>query len=90
MGTFNTTWEDEENNRSVSFSVSYKHGNDTTEIIDVTPASISFRCPQSGEVQRSIRIHTAAGRNMLANQIRSSNRWDGLVGEIQGNKLASA
>lgn len=90
MGTFTANWEDEENNRCVSFSINYEIENDGVEITNVTPQMISFRCPQTGDIQRTIGIHTEAGHKMVAGQIRRSEHFAGLSNQIRERQLVAS
>ena len=88
MGTFNASWEDDDNNRQVAFSVGYALENDRVEITSVTPTKVSFVCPNSGEITRSIGIHTAHGRDFLASKIRQSAELTRVEQEINDSMTA--
>ncbi|HMO15239.1 MAG TPA: hypothetical protein PKD64_13905 [Pirellulaceae bacterium] len=66
------TWEDEENNRHIQFSVTYSTENGNVEIQSITPEKISFVCPETNTCTRSIGIWTETGRNLVAQAIRKS------------------
>lgn len=74
MGTFLATWEDEENNRNVQFSVNYRTENSNVEIVNVTPVKISFTCPETNTCVRSVGIHTESGRRHLAQRFLNSDK----------------
>ena len=76
------TWEDETCNRQVQFSIDYSAENGTVEINAVTPQKVSFVCPDSNSVLRSIAVHTRAGRDMLAGQFRNSSAFAELISRI--------
>jgi len=82
MGSYIATWEDEENNRQIQFSVEYTAENGTVEIAKVTPTKVSFICPESNTCLNSVRVHTATGRTMLANHFRSKGNFGRLALEI--------
>lgn len=88
MGVFNASWEDEENNRTVAMSVGYKVESDTVVIESVTPRSVAFHCPTSGNLLRKIGVHTEAGRKLLARQYSDHVGHDRLAGEINSSLLA--
>ncbi len=74
MGTFLATWEDEENNRNIQFSVDYRTENSNVEIVNVTPVKISFTCPETNTCVRSMGVHTETGRRQLAQRFLSSDK----------------
>ena len=75
-------WEDEENNRNIQFSMEYSVENGSVNIFNVTPTKVSFICPESNTVTRSISVHTDAGRELLANKIKNSGQLDSIATEI--------
>ena len=92
MNNINATWEDEENNRHVQFSVEYTIENGRVEIHAVAPSKISFVCPQTNTVNRVINIHTDGGRRMLERQLVAAGQIEALATEIAGREglLATA
>ena len=58
MNTMLGQWEDEENNRQVQFSIDYTIEDSSIEIKSVTPNKVSFVCPESNTVVRTIGVHT--------------------------------
>ncbi len=82
MGTYTATWEDEDNNRQIHFSVDYSTKNGAVEITNITPTKVSFICPDSNTCLRSVRVHTAAGRQLLAEHFRSHGNVERLSEEI--------
>ena len=91
MGTYNATWEDEDNNRLVLFSVDYTTENGSVEIASMTPTKVSFVCRESKTCTRSIGVHTNAGRDLLAKQFAKSGRISELAAEVAARtELAAA
>ena len=80
MKTTLCTWEDETSNRNIQFSVEYSIENGAIAINTVTPQKVSFIT--DGTVERSVGVHTDAGRILLAEQFRNSPAWDKLPGAI--------
>jgi hypothetical protein len=90
MGIYNASWEDEENNRSITMAVGYKVEADNVVIEAVTPQSVAFRCPTSGEIIRKIGVHTQSGREMLARQFSLHVGLDRLAAEVNQSLLTAA
>ena len=88
MGVYFASWEDEENNRKIAMSVGYKVEADTVVIESVTPKSVAFHCPTSGNLLRKIGVHTEAGRKLLARQYSNHVGLDRLAAEINTTLLA--
>ncbi len=82
MGSYHATWEDEENNRHIQFSVDYTAENGSIEIQAVTPSQISFICPQTNTCHRAVGVHTKTGRSLLAKHLRAKADMDRLANEI--------
>ena len=80
MKTTLCTWEDETSSRHIQFSVEYSIESGAIAIKTVTPHKVSF--VTEGTVERSVGVHTDAGRNMLAEQFRNSPAWAKLPGAI--------
>ncbi len=92
MSSTIATWEDEDTNRHIQFSVEYTIENDRVEIGNVTPNKVSFVCPTSNTVTRAIGVHTNSGRSHLVDQIRTAGKIETVVNEIANREglLASA
>ncbi len=80
--SYETTWEDEDCNRNVQFSIAYSIEDSEVTIAEVTPTAVSFLCPESKEVIRTIGVHTAKGRQFLVDQFLTAGRSEKLVGDI--------
>lgn len=88
MGIANVTWEDEENNRHVEFSVAYAVENKALTIREVTPKSVAFLCNQRTNTVRSIGVHTSTGRKLLAQQFKQSSQFETLAKQISDQNTA--
>ncbi|TWU21254.1 hypothetical protein [Bythopirellula polymerisocia] len=75
MHTIETNWEDEENNRHVSFAVQFTRKENAVEIQSITPKQVTFLCPQSNAPLRSIGVWTEKGRQLLAQQFQASGHF---------------
>lgn len=82
MGIANVTWEDEENNRQVEFSIAYAVENRELKIREITPKAVAFLCNQRIQLVRSIGVHTSAGRRMLAQQFKQSGQFAAVTKQI--------
>ncbi len=82
MGSYHATWEDEENNRQIQFSVDYTAENGSIEITAITPSKISFICPETNTCHRAVGVHTQGGRSLLAKHLRAKAELDRLANEI--------
>ena len=78
MNSMIASWEDEENNRQVQFSVDYSIENNEIDIVNVTPRQVDFTC----ENTNSIGVHTTKGRAHLAEKIQKSGRLAAVKNEI--------
>jgi hypothetical protein len=87
MNSCQATWEDEENNRRVELVVNYRLDATRVEINDVTPTRVSFVCPTSGNVTRSIGVWTNGGRRVLGRQLKASGRINSLKEEIASGRV---
>lgn len=85
MHTIETNWEDEENNRHVSFSVAYSRQDDAIEITAVTPRQITFLCPDSNAPVRTIGVWTDKGREILAGQLHKSGHLSTIEKQIEAS-----
>ena len=81
--SYQANWEDEENNRQVELVVNYRLDQTRVDISDVTPTRVTFLCPQTNKQLRSVGVHTAAGRQLLARQVAAAGRLATLP---QGNR----
>jgi hypothetical protein len=88
MGIANVTWEDEENNRQVQFSVAYAIENEALTIREVTPQSVSFLCSERAAPIRSIRVHTATGRRVLVRQFKQSPQFASVARQLTERQSA--
>ena len=87
MKSFQATWEDEENNRSVELVINHRLDAKRVEISDVTPTRVTFLCPTTGAPVRSIGVWTDGGRRVLARQVEKAGRLATIPQEIAGSKL---
>ena len=83
MKSHEITWEDENCNRHVQFSISYLIEDEAVKITEVTPTKVSFTCPETKTVKRSIRVHTETGQQLLANHFANSGQLDAISKEIE-------
>lgn len=91
MHQFLATWEDEENNRQIQFTVDYIVENREMVVTGFSPRKVSFVCPETNTCLRSIGIHTDSGREALAERIRTSAQVTELVSEFaRQNNMAVA
>ena len=90
MNSCQSVWEDDETNRKVELLVDYSQNDAGVTIGEITPIKVTFLDPATKATIRSIGVWTKAGRAMLANQFRSTERIAGLQQEIASGGLASA
>ena len=90
MSTMVTSWEDEENNRSVELSVAYRLEDDRLEILEITPTAVTFVDPVTNEQVRSIGVWTEKGRQHLIAKYEAEVGLDKLRNEIEEGLLATA
>ena len=88
MNSTLVTWEDEDNNRQIQFSVDYSSESGAVEIEKVTPEKVSMVCPDTNTCLRTIGVWTDAGRNHLANKFRQSTALQQLKSTL-GSHLGS-
>jgi hypothetical protein len=88
MGMTSVTWEDEENNRQVEFSLAYAIENQEVTIREITPKAVAFLSAQQVAPVRSIGVHTQAGRQMLARQFKKSRQYANLTKQIASQNCA--
>lgn len=75
-------WEDGENHRQIQFSVEYSIENSTVVLDRVTPVKVTFICPESNTVLRSVGVHTDKGAAILRGQLAASGKLEELAHEI--------
>jgi hypothetical protein len=85
--SYQANWEDEDNNRHVELVVNYRLDQTRVDISDVTPTRVTFLCPQTNKQLRSIGVHTATGRQLLAQQVAAAGRLATLPQEIADGQL---
>ena len=85
--SYQANWEDDENSRQVELVVNYRLDQTRVEISDVTPTRVNFLCSKSGKQTRSVGVHTASGRTLLARQIEAAGRLATLPQEIADGRL---
>ena len=90
MGMQSICWEDEENNRLVEFQVAYEVLEGQVKIESVTPNTVTFVEPATGEVVRKIGVHTEKGRALLTRQYDYHVGIDRLHAQISNGLLQTA
>ncbi len=75
-------WEDGENHRQIQFSIEYSIENSAVVLDRVTPVKVTFICPDTNTVLRSVGVHTDKGVSMLRNQLVQSGKLEELTIEI--------
>lgn len=76
MGSFQASWEDEENNRRVDLVVDYRIAAGQVEIASVTPQRVYFSKSRAAEPFRSVGVWTEKGRQLLAAQAKAAGFVD--------------
>jgi hypothetical protein len=66
------TWDDENGNRQIQFSVEYKIESGNVDVQKVTPQKVTFICPETNSCIRSIGVWTEGGRRLLAEKFSNS------------------
>ncbi len=89
MNSTLATWEDEENNRHIHFSVNYTTEKGEVEIQSITPEKISFVCPDTNTCTRAIGIWTETGRDLVTQTIKNSSAIHQLKQHIAGHAYES-
>lgn len=72
-------WEDEENHRQIQFSIDYTIESSAVVLDKLTPVKITFICPETNSVLRSVGVHTEKGKSMIADQFAKSGKLDELI-----------
>jgi hypothetical protein len=85
--SYQANWEDEENSRQVELVVNYRLDQTRVDLSDVTPTRVNFLCSKSAKQLRSVGVHTATGRKLLARQIEAAGRLATLPQEIAAGRL---
>lgn len=75
-------WEDETNDRLVKFEAVFSIADSQLSIHTLTPKNVSFVCPESNVVLRTIGVHTETGRAKLRNYFIECDQLDVLIEEI--------
>jgi hypothetical protein len=75
-------WEDGENHRQIQFSVEYSIENSCVTIDRITPNKVTFICPDTNTVLRSVGVHTSKGQTLLSEQFVQSGKVEELIVEI--------
>jgi hypothetical protein len=83
MQTFESHWDDAENNRRVAYSVAFAHDGKAVEIKAVRPTQVTFLCPESKSPLRTVGVWTDRGRELLAHQLRSSGHLTEVERQIE-------
>ena len=89
MNSTLATWEDDDNNRQIQFSVVYTTENGAVEIDSITPEKISFVCSETNTCNGSIGIWTETGRELVAQKIQASSAIEQLKTEIVRQSASS-
>jgi hypothetical protein len=89
MESYALSWEDEENNRVVAFSVEYRVQEDQLQIGEITPTSVSF-VDAVGSSVRQISVWTDKGRELLARQYQQAVGPNHVRNLIEESLLTSA
>ncbi len=76
MGSFQASWEDEENNRRVDLVVDYRIAAGQVEIASVTPQRVYFAKSRAAEPFRSVGVWTEKGRQLIAAQAKAAGFVD--------------
>lgn len=90
MNSYQSVWEDDETNRKVELLVNYSQNESGITINEITPIKVTFHCPTTKEVLRTIGVWTKTGRAMLANQFHAAGRIQSLEQEIASGGFAGA
>ena len=75
-------WEDGENHRQIQFSIDYSIASSAVVLDRVTPVKVTFTCPDTNTILRTVGVHTDKGAEMLRNQFAKSGKLDELAAEI--------
>ena len=77
-------WEDDETNRKVSLRIDYEVDANGVTLSNITPTQVEFPAEQ-----RSIRVWTEAGRQMLVKQLRQSGSLEQVVAGLENELLTT-
>lgn len=75
-------WNDENVTRNVHFSIDYSVKNSVLSIDAIKPTKVCILDDSSESVLRTIGVHTAKGRKMLTEQLKSSGQLEEFSSEI--------
>lgn len=90
MENVSVSWEDDENNRVVEFSVECRMNEDSVEIGEITPKTVTFVDPQTRQPVRQISVWTEAGRRHLVNKYQAKVSGELLEAKIETSLMAVA
>lgn len=66
-------WDDHSKNRTVELSLDYQVVEADVQITRVTPLRVTLFDADNGTVRRTLNVHTATGRHVLARAFAASN-----------------
>ena len=72
-------WEDGENHRQIQFSIEYSIETSAVVLDRLTPEKVTFICPESNTILRSVGVHTSKGKSMINDQFAQSGKLDELI-----------
>lgn len=72
-------WEDGENHRQIQFSIEYSIESSAVVLDRITPVKVTFICPETNTVLRSVGVHTEKGQSMIADQFTQSGKLDEMI-----------
>ena len=90
MESVSVTWEDDENNRVVEFSVEFRMNEDFVEIGEITPKSVTFVDPRTKESIREIGVWTEAGRRHLVAKYQAKVSGELLEAKVETSLMTVA
>ena len=90
MQNYETSWEDEENNRIVDLSVDYSVAGDSIEVNKIAPKKVTFLCSETKQPQRSVQVYGDRARRHLEGRFRQGNRLELLEIELLRNAAVQA
>jgi len=88
MNSYQTSWEDEENNRVVDFRVDYELIDEMVRIDSITPLQVAFLCPETTELNRQVGVHTEKGRAVLVRQFLACGQMSTLEDALSVQAIA--
>jgi hypothetical protein len=72
-------WEDGENHRQIQFSVEYSIESSAVVLNRLTPEKVTFICPETNTITRSVGVHTSKGKSLINDQFSQSGKLDELI-----------